>query len=180
MAEKNKGGRPTSYESSMPKRAFKLALLGVTDKDIAEQFLIGLDTFYEWKNKHPQLKAAIVAGRKGADSRVAKAMYRRACGFSHPEEVIKVTKDDKVIRVMTSKYYPPDVEAGKFWLTNRQRALWKSVFRTEHTGADGKPIELNEQQAAMAAITDEEMKLITSIGLRAKAQVGKDKNGATN
>jgi hypothetical protein len=58
-------GRPPKYDPALCPRARKLALLGMTDAEIAEQFAIHPDTLSAWKKGHPEFFEAIESG-KGA------------------------------------------------------------------------------------------------------------------
>ena len=51
-------------------------------------------------------------------------MYQRACGYTHPEEQLFQFRGE-VIRAKTTKHYPPDTEAAKFWLRNRHPGKWR-------------------------------------------------------
>jgi transcriptional regulator with XRE-family HTH domain len=107
-----------------PDKAFRLALLGLTDEQMAVALDISLATYYNWKNeKHanfkPDLLEALNEAKNHADARVYRAMYQRAIGFSVPEEKIFLN-DGQIIRVDTVKNYPPDPAAQKAWLANRR------------------------------------------------------------
>jgi hypothetical protein len=44
------------------------------------------------------------------------------------------------MRAEYTEHYPPDTAAGIFWLTNRQKHLWKQRQSNELTGVDGQPL----------------------------------------
>ena len=123
-------GRPTKYNPECNEQVYKLCLLGAIDDDIANFFGIRKSTLTNWKNRHPDFMASIKRGKADADAVIAKALFHRAKGYSHPEEKIMVV-DHEIRRVETVKHYPPDPVSMIFWLKNRQPALWRD--RTEQT-----------------------------------------------
>lgn len=156
-----KMGRPTNYDNEkMPIRAYKLALLGLTNEQLAIAFGIGTSTFKGWMERYPDFQTAIKNGKEEADHNVAKSLYQRALGFEHPAEEIKVINGE-VVRIPITKQYPPDTTACIFWLKNRQRDNWRDVWRLEHTGPDGNPIDvkLELSKLDLSDLTDEELML---------------------
>lgn len=57
--EANPVGRPSDYNVAFNDQAYKLCLLGATDKDLADFFEVVEDTINEWKKKHPQFSVSI-------------------------------------------------------------------------------------------------------------------------
>jgi hypothetical protein len=80
----------------------------------------------EWRKRHPEFKSAFDRGRTIADGKIARALYKRAKGYSHPAEKIFLSKDGQIVRASYIQHYPPDTGAMQLYLTNRQRALWFS------------------------------------------------------
>src|SRR5713101_2814806 len=52
-------GQPTRYEPAFCPRARRLALLGLTDTEIADLFGISPDTLYEWRRRHPEFSESL-------------------------------------------------------------------------------------------------------------------------
>jgi len=113
------------YTPKLAGVVYRLALLGLTHEQIAGVLGIAESTVYEWKSRHVEFRMALLSGMAIADSAVVKSLYRTACGYSHPSEVVRVLADGTVVRVATTKHYPPDTQAGIFLLKNRQPELWK-------------------------------------------------------
>ena len=128
--EVNKGGRPTKYKEAFNDQVFEMALLGLTDTQMATIIGINQDTFNEWKKVYPSFSESLTQGKENADGKVAKAMYKRALGLTIVEEAL--TKDGQIVQLR--KELPPDTPAAKHWLANRQRKLWanngESTFNT--------------------------------------------------
>jgi hypothetical protein len=117
-------GRPTRYQVGFNAKAEQIAMLGTTDKQIAEILGIAERTLNYWKQKHPDFLRSITRGKTMADARVAEALLQRGLGYSHPEEKL-FQHDGEIIRVVTTKHYPPDTAAASFWLRHRQPELWR-------------------------------------------------------
>lgn len=130
-------GRPSEYDPSMNEAARKLALLGLTDSEIAAFFGITETTINNWKNEFPAFLASLNAGKTIADAEVADSLYRRAMGEVVFTERRVKGKDGEyeVIRLMQS--VPSDPGAAKLWLTNRQPTRWRDKQAVDHTSSDG-------------------------------------------
>lgn len=133
--KKNLGGQPTSYTDKYPEQARKLCLLGATDKTLADFFGVCEATINNWKNEHPEFLESLRAGKEVADANVADALYKRACGYSHPEVKV-VTFEGKITDEKEyEKHYPPDTTAALTWLKNRQGDKWRDQQHIDHSGS---------------------------------------------
>jgi hypothetical protein len=136
---KSNAGRPTKYDEKYNEQAFKLCLLGATDKELASFFDVNEDTIHEWKKVYPEFSESIKKGKDDADANVANRLYQRAMGFEHDSEEIKVVsiggkEGSEVQRVPIRKIYPPDPTAAIFWLKNRQPMKWRDKQEIQHSG----------------------------------------------
>jgi len=118
------GGRLTKYKEEYAHIAYSLCLLGATDKDLAGALQVTEQTINNWKKEHKDFVLALKKGKIVADGEVAKALYLRATGYSHPEDKIFNDEGTPLI-VPTIKHYPPDPTSCIFWLKNRQPQLWR-------------------------------------------------------
>jgi hypothetical protein len=128
-------GRPTSYREEYAAQAFKLALLGMTDAEMASFFEVNEDTINEWKRVHPEFSVSIARGKGDADGDVAEKLYRRAMGYSH--DAVKIFMPAGASEPVYAPYvehYPPDTQAASLWLRNRQPAKWRDKQDVEHSG----------------------------------------------
>lgn len=141
-------GRPSKYKPEYAQQAFKLCLLGATDKQMADIFGVTVSTLNLWKLEHDEFSEALKNGKDRADAEVASRLYSRALGYSHPDVKILQYEGEPII-VPITKYYPPDTTAAIFWLKNRQKANWRDKQDHEHTGKDGGPIETVSRTAGM-------------------------------
>lgn len=98
-------------------QARRLCLLGCKDEELAKYFGVAVEAVDKWKQRYPAFLQAIKAGRQVADTQVAAALYKKACGYREGDT-----------------YYPPDTTAAIFWLKNRQREYWRDKQDVEHSG----------------------------------------------
>ena len=135
-------GRPSEYDpDKTAKQAYKACLMGATDADLADFFDVSEKTINNWKHQHPEFLQSIKEGKEIADADVAKSLYQRAIGYSHPEVHVS-NYQGKIILTDLTKHYPPETTAGIFWLMNRQSDKWRDRKQTEISGIDGKPIDM--------------------------------------
>lgn len=135
-----KTGRPTKYKDEYAKQAYKLALLGSTDKDLADFFEVAESTINLWKLENPIFSESLKKGKLEADANVAKSLYKRALGFKHKED--KIFNDNGApLIVPTTKHYPPDPTAIIFWLKNRQPKKWRDKPEDSEEQIN-KPLEI--------------------------------------
>ena len=128
-------GRPSSYKKDYAAQAVHLTKLGAIDKDLADAFGVSEVTINAWKDKHPEFLKSLKAGKEDADNAVKQSLFKRATGYSHPEDKI-FNNNGKPLVVPTTKHYPPDSTACIFWLTNRDPESWK---RNIEAGQDVTP-----------------------------------------
>lgn len=149
-------GRPSLYDPAMNEQARKLALLGLTDAEIAKYFGVDESTLNRWKLDHPAFCESLNAGKIKADADVADSLYRRAMGeVVFTERRVKTASGEyEVIRLMQS--VPSDPGAAKLWLTNRQPALWREKQAVELTNPDGSlaPRSLDASKLSTAVLRE--------------------------
>ncbi len=116
-------------------RARRLALLGLTDTEIADLFGISPDTLYEWRRRHPEFSDSLDAAKIEADAHVAEGLYNRARGMSVPAvKIFQGTPEGGPVIVPHQEHLPPDVGAAKLWLRNRQPERWRERHEMNVTG----------------------------------------------
>ncbi len=128
-------GRPSGYRPELVERAYRMSLLGLTDHQLADFLGISCETLYSWKVSYPEFRESIARGKIEADARVAEALYRRACGYSHPAvKIFMPSGASEPVFVPYTQHYPPDTKAALRWLMNRQPALWRDRQEVAVTG----------------------------------------------
>lgn len=117
------GGRSTLYRPEYDEQVKRLALLGLSDEEMAEFFEISASALYAWRKEFPSFNEALRAGKIEADGKVARALYKRALGYRYNETTLEAGKLTKVV----TKHIPGDVGAQTLWLKNRQRDKWRAT-----------------------------------------------------
>lgn len=125
-----KTGRPTKYNAINLSQLETLILRGFTDKEISSFFGITETTLNNYKKSKPDFFESLKNWKLEADKKVERSLYERACGYSHPEEVI-FQYEGKVIRAETIKHYPPESTSMIFWLKNRKPTEWRDKTEVE-------------------------------------------------
>lgn len=135
--ESKKAGQPTKYKPEYNEQAYKVCLLGATDKDLADFFEVAESTINNWKAEYPEFLESIKKGKVSADAEIAKRLYMRAYGIpvvrQQAYKVKDVSYDSDGKRIETERIevvdlmqeQPPDTTAGIFWLKNRNPEHWR-------------------------------------------------------
>lgn len=113
----------TVYNDDFPRQAYKLALFGATNAEMADFFEVEERTIDGWMNKHKEFRKQVKAGKLAADSEVAYKLFGRATGVSVTKQ--KVLSDGSVVDY--KEELPADVRAAETWLmcrTKNNRAQW--------------------------------------------------------
>jgi hypothetical protein len=141
--ESRQDGRPDKYnEIYHPKAAHEIMKLGATKAKLATILAVSRETIYAWMRDHTEFSDAI---HKGIDcfnsDLVENALHKKAKGFTYDEKTyerppiptIIVAKGEKkkdylatiaaymdaqepILTKRTTKYYPPDTNAIKYYL----------------------------------------------------------------
>jgi len=111
-----------------------IAKRGLTDKEICTYFDIPETLFAKWLKAYPSFRDALNEGRTDADAKVVDALHKSAIG--HKTKVTTtsiVEKNGKKIKRtrINEQLIAPNVEAQKFWLTNRDKVNWKNRQSSE-------------------------------------------------
>ena len=141
-------GAKNKYEESWPEIAEGYARRGLSDADIAKNLGISLATYYKYQNEHADFLKAIQRGKRPANIIVENALYKRCTGYAF-DEVKKIhcvdeTGKKRVEQTVTTKEIIPDINAIRFWLTNREPEMWKN-FREEVANGDNSDEKIKEQ-----------------------------------
>jgi len=83
----------------------------------------------------------IKKGKAIADSEVERSLFERANGYTHRETKVFCSNGD-IVTEDIERHYPPDAVACMFWLCNRKKGDWQHIQKIEHSGKDGKAIEV--------------------------------------
>jgi len=148
MAEKKKhaGGRPPKYTDEMLDQVTNYCLLGATDKELSGFLDISEVTLNAYKKKYPEFLKSLRAGKEVANSKMARSLYQRGIGYSHPDVHISNYQGEITVTDIT-KHYPPDTAAASKFLNNRTRKQaepWQDKQDVAVTGAIGINIDKDD------------------------------------
>lgn len=153
--EKAKRGPKSKFKEEFVEQAYKLCLLGLTDKQMADVFGVTEQTFNNWKKEYPELFESITRGKEIADADVAASLRERAIGYSHDDVHIS-SYEGRITVTPIKKHYPPDTQAAAIWLYNRQPSKWRRSPPEGSDGEEAKPVkfEINVVDARKNADTE--------------------------
>lgn len=135
--KKGAGGRPSLYRPEYDEQAYKLCLLGATDKEIADFFDVDERTINNWKVEHPQFFQSVRAGKKVSDMEVASSLFQTTQDRIVKEQQAFKTKnvfyneegkrveEERIEIVEVDKVIPADFRSQQFWLKNRKADSWR-------------------------------------------------------
>jgi hypothetical protein len=170
MQESNPVGRPTKYKEEYNEQAYKLCLLGFTDKELADFFKVAESSINLWKEEYPEFSESIRKGKEFADMNVVSSLYDSTKDRVVVEQQAIKTKrvyyntegkrieEEKVEVVDLEKVIPSDFRSQQFWLKNRRAMNWRDKQEIEHSG----------KIAGATELTDEELEVIRKIKERSR------------
>ena len=136
------------HKDEYDEQAYKLCLLGATDKELGDFFNVTEQTINNWKKDFPTFFESIKRGKIDADARVAQSLFKRALGYTANETQLSQWggqfTDEKVI----PKEIAPDTTAAIFWLKNRQPDKWRDKQEVKMGGEIGIVWEENKTYEA--------------------------------
>lgn len=117
---------------------------------IAGKMKISARTFYRWLKEYEEFREAFEEGREFVDGKVETSFIKMCIGFKETitksQKVKKIKYDDRgkkveeyeeFVPVDEEIYVKPDVNAQKFYLTNRKPEEWRSDTKELGGGDDG-------------------------------------------
>ncbi len=128
--------RKPRYKKEYPHQAYKLCLLGATDKELESFFGITPETLTRWKKTHDEFNIQIIKGKKAADMEVALSLYNAAidriittrqaikCKEVYYDDNGKRVEKERIEVVEVEKHIPADFRSQQFWLKNRNPQQW--------------------------------------------------------
>lgn len=151
------------WNDSIPARAYRLCLLGLSQEELAVAFGVSVETIEKWIQRYPKFRNAVRLGTQEADGRVVHSLYKKATGYAYYEDQVTVSHGN-VIVTRVQKFAHPETTAAIFWLKNRQRQHWSDVQKVEkHIQME---ITSNDGQYDLSDVTDEELAILEKIGLK--------------
>jgi len=157
---KNPGSNPAKWTEERPKMAFMLALLGATDKMIADAFQVNVNTVDYWKRSKPEFLQELERGKIQADMKVVENFYLNCIDRYVTEEEVHVV-NGKLETVEVQKFIKGDKWAQSRWLALRQSGAWSETTKLEITNTN-----INVNKLDLDGISIEQLKLLRDIGIK--------------
>jgi hypothetical protein len=146
--------------------AFRLALLGATDKEISVVMGVSINTIDLWKRTKSEFLRALMDGKTKADAKVAASFYLNCIDRWVEEEQVHVnTRTGKIIKVKVRKFVQGDKWAQQKWLSIRQRSTWADIQKTELVQ---KNININKFD--FSGLSTDELALVRKLQLKELAE----------
>ena len=117
---------------------------------IAKKMRISARTFYRWLDKYEEFREAFNEGRETVDGNVETSFIKMCIGYketiSKPQKIKRVVYEngkkveeyEEIVDAEEEIYVKPDVNAQKFYLTNRKPDRWRSDTKELNGDADAE------------------------------------------
>jgi len=126
------------------------AAQGLTVTEIAGNIGVKPKTLYDWRVKFPEFAAAMDAGKMDAVVLVENALFRKCLGYTvevlktfkvreakYDKQGKKISEKERLVQGVDQVHIPADVQAQKFFLTNRAPDDWKNRMEVTPPAASG-------------------------------------------
>lgn len=120
-----KPGPPHKCDKGTFRHIIYMLAEGKTMQEIANELQVHRRTIYEWLSQNEQYWDQINETRAIIDRQVETSLYRKAMGYTYEEEKVTTNNGAFTDKIKVVKHVPPDVEACKWWLKNRQPEKWR-------------------------------------------------------
>lgn len=151
--DKSNAGARSKYDDGFPEIAEGYARRGLSDADIAKNLGISLDAYYRYQKLYSEFYEAIKRGKRPANIIVENNLFKRCIGFYFDEVTDDVYLDEKgkkhAGKKTVKRYVMPDINAIRFWLTNREPELWKNIREDVEDGKTDYKDQLIEYLSAL-------------------------------
>lgn len=183
-----KSGPESGCTPEVIQETYGLAMLGLTNKQLAMHFGVSQETIQYWSRTNPEFHQALHKGRTESSIAVVESLYARAIGYEHDSvkffkdtvtekefdeegNIIKERSYGRIIKQPYRKKYPPDVKAAIKILAVRDREYWGEAYKVEHRhkhlhAADIHIHQVLEQISDKNTFTDDELKTLVKLGLQ--------------
>lgn len=148
----------TKWSPDKIEEGYNMALLGYSDSDMAKVWGVAHQTVDLWKRMYPDFQKSLRDGKAPANARVVAALYKKATGFFEMEEVVKIYRG-KAVKMKVRKFFPPDTEAIKYFLSSREREKWSHRLDVTNTNINITKINLNE-------LTEEDLNTVQKMQIK--------------
>lgn len=110
---------------------------GIPIEEISSKYIgIGTTTMWRWTKESSELELALGISQDITNSKVEKALLKRALGYDYEEVQTELIEGELRIAKVTTKHVPPDVKACLSWLYSRRSDRWRAVQEPIDSVAD--------------------------------------------
>lgn len=128
---------------------------GLSEAQIAENLGVSVSQFNVYKQQFSELTDALRTGLDDAVSHVENALFKRCMGYEWDDvETGTRNKGQDEYTKTTHKVIPPDTEAIKFYLKNRDSKEWKDKTEVDMGLTGLSDDELADRIVKLAGLTD--------------------------
>lgn len=166
MARKGaRRGPKTKYREDFPDMVREWRAKGLTPKQIARNLGISYSTFWIYLRRHPEMRQAYDDGRIDATREAESALFKLVTGFYVEEDTVErsnTTRGDTIRERTSQKYYPPNLGAIIFYLTNEAPEQWRNTQAHHHTTEDNFKVELTvkEVEERLKQVPTDKLKIL--------------------
>lgn len=130
----------SQYSEEYAIQAYKLCLLGATDRELGAFFRVSATTIGRWRKAYPEFGDAISRGKQAADMEVAESLYRATvdrivttkqaikCKEVYYDDNGKRVEKERIEIVEVEKHLPACFRSQQFWLRSRNPRLWNAKY----------------------------------------------------
>jgi len=156
-----KGKAPAVWNDKRCDQAYKLALLGATDKIMADVMGVHVTTIDYWKRKNKGgFLDALTKGKVAADAKVAECFFLNCIDRYVDDEIYHVVAG-RVVKTKTKTFVRGDKWAQKQWLATRQRGLWTEITKTENVQTN-----ININKFDFSGLSTKELELVKKLQIQ--------------
>ena len=153
------------WNDKRPSQAYKYALTGMTDKQIAKEMEVADSTFEYWKRNRLEFLTELNRGRMPANANVAKSLYKMALGYDYKEQVVVKSGRGTYKTVIVTKHKCAESWAAVKILSMRMPELWSETHRVEVTNTN-----INISKIDLTGFTIEEKLALEKVGIKQLTQ----------
>lgn len=138
----------TKFTKEFQDLAVKLAGKGYLDKEICEYADVSINTFYKWKQKHPDFAEDLRKAKHKINQKIEAQAYKRAMGYMITETKtitgINENGEEEIIRIeKNNKHIPSDTKILMMLLKNRMPEKYRDKQEIELSGEITSNVNIN-------------------------------------
>lgn len=138
----------TKFTKEFYDLAVKLATKGYLDKEICEYADVNINTFYKWKQKHPDFAEDLRKAKHKINQKIEAQAYKRAMGYMITETKtitgINENGEEEIIRIeKNNKHIPSDTKILMMLLKNRMPEKYRDKQEIELSGEITSNVNIN-------------------------------------